>query len=319
MAKDPNYNRYAGITSLPGDPLNPREPRPFRVDEDGEVVYRDDQSRDPELVGRIKPHGLVQAGILDWGELDRNIDKRLSLLAEQNAEPLASPSLPPEARGGGRPVSLSRKTIGGTEYYVISANSFDPTRSNGKTAMPNADVIAAMNASMGQIAVTDGGPEKTNSIVRLPLDFTENDTRPAGERNLPLTNPKPEMYYSVPAVDVKVKSKGNADTARFGTAFGAVAAGHGHRDGISDGMMDEWDPAIGLRGDIESLLLDHPMPMATVSEGRIGWHQLDNGRVQFMYPVGSYSVEEEDEERDMQRRMQKNLDRQQRLFQRRGR
>jgi hypothetical protein len=273
------------MTSLPGDP---RKPRPFRVDEDGEVVYRDDQSPDAERLAGIKPHDLAQAGILDWGELDRNIDKRLSLLAGRNAEPLASPSLPPEAPGGRRPVSLSRKTIGGTEYYVISANSFDPTRSNGKTVMPNADVIAAMNASMGQIAVTDGGPEKTNSIVRLPLDFTENDTGPVGERNLPLINPKPEMYYSVPAVDVKVKSIGNADTARFRPAFGAVAAGHGHRDGISDGMIDEWNPAIGLYGDIESLRSDYPMPMATVSEGRIGWHQLNNGRVQFMYPVGSY-------------------------------
>ncbi|WP_156397136.1 MULTISPECIES: hypothetical protein [unclassified Sphingomonas] len=170
MAKDPHYDRYAGMTSLPGDPLNPRKPRPFRVDEDGEVVYRDDQSRDADHVGGVKPHDLAQAGILDWGELDRNIDKRLSILAGQNAEPLAAPPLPPETRGGGRPVSLSRKTIGGTEYYVISANTFDLTRSNGKTAMPNADVIAAMNASMGQAAVTDRGPEKTNSIVRLPLD-----------------------------------------------------------------------------------------------------------------------------------------------------
>jgi len=42
MAHDPNFDRYKGIKSLPGDPLNPRRPRPFRVDEHGKVIYLDD-------------------------------------------------------------------------------------------------------------------------------------------------------------------------------------------------------------------------------------------------------------------------------------
>lgn len=40
MAKDPNYDRYAGIVSI-SDLLNPRNSRPFRVDEDGNVIYLD--------------------------------------------------------------------------------------------------------------------------------------------------------------------------------------------------------------------------------------------------------------------------------------
>ena len=44
MAKDPKYDRYAGMVTLPGDPLNLRKPRPFRVDEDGNVIYLDEEA-----------------------------------------------------------------------------------------------------------------------------------------------------------------------------------------------------------------------------------------------------------------------------------
>lgn len=34
-----NYDRYAGIKSLPG--ADGKLPRPFRIDEDGKVIYLD--------------------------------------------------------------------------------------------------------------------------------------------------------------------------------------------------------------------------------------------------------------------------------------
>ncbi len=88
------------------------------------------------------------------------------------------------------------------------------------------------------------------------------------------------------------------------------------RTGTSDGMIDKWDPSRDLYGDIESLRGGNPVPMATVSEGRIGWHQLEDGRLQFMYPVGSYSGSKKDqeEEQKMIKIIQENLDRQQSLF-----
>lgn len=319
MGKDPHYDRYAGITSLPGDPLNPRKPRPFRVDEDENLIPLDDGSGGAKLTGEGKSQQQrVQAGILDWSELDRGVRGRLSALSAEGAEPLiSSRSLPNLERDEQQKVTVGRKTIGGKDYYVISANTYDPALSNGKMAIPNADMIATMTADMRQTAVTDRGPEKATRIVRLPWDFSAKpENGPVSERNLPLTNPKAEMYYSVPTFGTKAKSIGNADTLRFGAVPGTVAFGHGHRDGISDGMIDEWDPGNDLYGDVESLRGGDPLPMATVSEGRIGWHQLDNGRVQFMYPVGSYSPKEEKEERRMRERIQKNLDHEQSLFQR---
>jgi hypothetical protein len=318
MGKDPNYDRYAGITSLSGDPLNPGKPRPFRVDEDGNAIYLDARRGGTKLAEEEKSQQRAQAGILDWSELDRGVQDRLSLLSAEGAEPLVPLRSLPNLGGGERQkLAVGWKTIGGIDYHVLSANTYDPARSNGKTVMPNADVIAAMTADMRQTAVTDKGPEKATRIVRLPWDFSAKPADgPAGERNLSLTNPKAEMYYSVPAFDTKAKSIGNADTLRLGAVPRTVAFGHGHRDGISDGMIDEWDPGNDLHGDVESLRGDNPLPMATISEGRTGWHQLDNGRVQFMYPVGSYSAEQEDAEDRMRERIQENLDRQQSLFQR---
>jgi len=176
-----------------------------------------------------------------------------------------------------------------------------------------------MKSNMRQIAVTDGGPEKGVRLVHLPLGFgAQTDSGPTGERHLPLTNPTAEMSYFVPALGAKAKSIGNADTLTISRLPGTVAFGHGHRDGISDGMIDEWDPRNDLYGDVQSLFGDDPLPMATISEGRIGWHQLDNGRVQFMYPVESYSSKEKNEEGRMRERIQRNLDRQQSLFQRKN-
>ena len=318
MAKDPNYNRYAGMTSLPGDPLNPRKPRPYRVDEDGIQIFQDESPDYVNLAGEDEARRRGRAGILDWDEIDRGIQGRLSGLSAPNADPLVSQgSLPDLTAGQRQKLTLDRKRIGDTDYHVISASTYDPTRSNGKTALPSADVIADMKANMHQIAVTDGGPEKGTRLVHLPLgSAAQPDNRPTGERRLPLTNPEAEMSYFVPALGAKAKSIGNADTLNITRLPGTVAFGHGHRDGISDGMIDEWDPGNNLYGDIESLLSNPPLPMATVSEGRIGWHQLDNGRVQFMYPVDSYSPEQKDEEDRMRVRIQKNLDRQQSRFQR---
>jgi hypothetical protein len=296
MAKDPNYNRYAGMTSLPGDPLNPRKPRPYQVDEDGEVIYLDVDSQ--------------------GAKLDRGVRDRLSRLSAANAEPLIPPQALPDVRAHDRKRSLpERKTIGGIDYHVMSANTYDPERSNGKTAIPNAEMIAATNANIRQMAVPDAGPERGAYTIRLPLDFSAgSDDRPVGERNLPLTNPKGEMYYSVPALGAEPGKTRTANTLNFGKELlvGTVALGHGHPDGDSNGMVDDVNPELKNYGDIKSFLIDNPIPMATVSEGRVGWHQLEDGKIQFMYPVGTKMGNRE------AAAIQRNLDRQQSLFQRKA-
>ncbi|MES2496806.1 MAG: hypothetical protein V4618_11870 [Pseudomonadota bacterium] len=304
MAKDPNYDRYAGIESSPG--LDGKMPPPFRVDEDGNVIYRDRET------GLAQPDRLAPAEILSWDELDRKAtEDRLAKLVGEGAEPLVDLPLFLSDK-----VSGTRKRIGGVDYDVISANTYDPARSNGRTGIPNADMIATMNADKRQIAVTDPRAidEAATRIIRLPIDFRgQFDNRPASEKNLPLTNPKSDMLYSLPVIDPETKKRGRASTLRFGKlSDGTVALGHGHIDKgpeQSDGVIDVWDPSQDLYGDVESLLGDNPMPMATVSNGRVGWHQLDNGRVQFMYPSGLLSKHEVDA-------IQANLDKQQRMFQR---
>ncbi|MFD2500585.1 hypothetical protein ACFSTI_19350 [Rhizorhabdus histidinilytica] len=305
MAKDPKYDRYVGMVTLPGDPLNPRKPRPFRVDEDGNVIYLDEEA------GRARPAGgaNARAGILGWDELDRRAGER--------SAPLTATAVRGSVAKGdkGSDVVRTRKTIGGSDYYVISANTYDPALSNGKTAIPNADMIATMNSSGKDIAVRGQGPEKGAFIVRALLDFSPKaDDRPASERNLPLIKPKREMYYPMLALSAEPGSTNTANTLSFRhIPVGTVAIGHGHPDGDSLGMIDDWNPSYKpdpIIGDVSSLLRGDPMPMATVSKGRIGWHQMENGRLQFMYPVemnfSNYEAE----------KIQENLDRQQFLFQR---
>jgi hypothetical protein len=60
MAKDPNNNRYAGIVSLPG--ADGKMPRPFRVDEDANVVYLDKGRDAAQRMGREMNFIKVIAG-----------------------------------------------------------------------------------------------------------------------------------------------------------------------------------------------------------------------------------------------------------------
>lgn len=55
-----------GIKSLPGNPLNPESDRPFIVDEDGNVIYRDESAAPARSTDGEKPIGLATAGILNW-------------------------------------------------------------------------------------------------------------------------------------------------------------------------------------------------------------------------------------------------------------
>ena len=311
MPKDPNYDRYAGIVSLPGP--DGKMPRPFRVDGDGNVIYRDEEVG-AKVLGDRQSRADARAGILDWDELDRRLDAR-SAPTTQDIVATGVRGSPAGATNGN--VATTRKTIDRSDYDVISANTYDPLMSNGKTAIPNADMIATMNASKWYTAVTDAGPEKGAYIIRLPLDFTAKaDDGPVSERNLTLTNPKSEMYYSLPSFGAKPGSTRTANTLNFGRKFpiGTVTLGHGHPDGDSDGMIDDRNPSQKpdpVVGDVGSLLRPEPMPMATVSKGRIGWHQLENGRLQFMYPSGTLEKHEVEE-------IQKKLNLQQSLFHRRG-
>ena len=87
----------------------------------------------------------------------------------------------------------------------------------------------------------------------------------------------------------------------------AMGVIHGHIDGganKSNGMVDA--PKLnGGYGDTQSLKAG--IPTATVSQGQVGWHEINNGQLQFSYPQGAMSGGQE-------RQIQRNLNNEQKLF-----
>nr|WP_146203576.1 hypothetical protein [Fulvimonas soli] len=87
--------------------------------------------------------------------------------------------------------------------------------------------------------------------------------------------------------DTKSGETVTARTASTTIPSSAVAGIHGHIDNgphRSNGMVD--DPkSNGNYGDTQSLRAG--MPMATVSRGQVGWHEMQDGQLQFTYPAGA--------------------------------
>jgi len=84
-------------------------------------------------------------------------------------------------------------------------------------------------------------------------------------------------------------------TARITVPAAAEFGIHGHIDHgtngahASDGMVDDPEKHHGY-GDTQSLSLQRPMPMATVSHGQVGWHEIQNGQLIFTAPVGAVTA-----------------------------
>jgi hypothetical protein len=61
----------------------------------------------------------------------------------------------------------------------------------------------------------------------------------------------------------------------------------------------------GGYGDTQSLKAG--IPTATVSQGQVGWHEINNGQLQFSYPQGALN-------NSQQNQMQRNWNNEQKLF-----
>ncbi len=68
MTKDPNYDRFAGSVSLPR--ADGTMPRPFRVDEDGNVIYLDREIDAVRRLGEDKSIQLAELGNSSWNGYD---------------------------------------------------------------------------------------------------------------------------------------------------------------------------------------------------------------------------------------------------------
>ncbi len=330
MAKDPNYDRYAGIVSLPGP--DGKLPRPFRVDEDGNVIYRDEERGIGQPMSAGKSRDLARAGVLDWDELDA----KAAQLSATGARRFEQES----AQGQSAPV---RQTIDGVDYDVLSSINFDPALSNGVTALPNLGLMSAAILDKDKVAVPYGPEEKGGYLRREPA-FSDYDVRPhvagglglelrddpkwatvddlaVGNDGIYVSKPGPGFYTTVPALHAKTKDTGDANTLDFDypRSFpqNTEALTHGHIDDgpkgwdgrpiRSDGMVDA---PMENKGFGDAVALQIPMPMATVSEGKVGWHVMENGQLRFMYPAGALTT-------DQIKSIQANLNREQKKFHRR--
>lgn len=72
------YDRFAGIKSLPGP--DGKMPRPFRVDEDGNVIYLDEERNTARPEGERNAGEHRRAGIMSWDELDRRYEEELAAI-----------------------------------------------------------------------------------------------------------------------------------------------------------------------------------------------------------------------------------------------
>lgn len=168
---------------------------------------------------------------------------------------------------------------------VITADTFDPAKSNGANALASPDLRAAGKAAVPQFTVKSGSQESLGFFV-------------------PDANGKPVAQ----AAQGVTHGGSNAGTTAAGTPpSNAMGVIHGHIDGgpgKSNGMVDVPGLNRGY-GDAESLKTK--IPTATVSQGQVGWHEVNNGQLQFSYPRGALT-------RNQEKLIQRNLNEQQTLF-----
>ena len=168
---------------------------------------------------------------------------------------------------------------------TITADTFNKQKSNGQTVVASAEVKAAGQAGMSTVAVHDGSEEKMGFIVK------------ASDGSLKVQN----------ASDTKTGQTATGNTATATIPTGAVAVTHGHIDSgsnRSNGMVD--DPkSNGGYGDTMGLVAG--LPEATVSLGQVGWHEISDGQLQFSYPAGALTG-------NQNTKMQNNLNKEQSKF-----
>lgn len=178
----------------------------------------------------------------------------------------------------------------GSRLYARIAAKWDPTRSNGETAMPSD-------------ALRDAGE-------RHKMNY---DPRSKDEK-IAFFVPDGNGGYALAAPPGKTKARSgrNSDTASAPVRQDADGAIHWHLDGRSNGYLDDPDNPADPRasGYGDAGYLQNRKPIATAYEGEVGWHGLENGRLVFDYPSGTMSQRQIDE-------MQRNVNREQRMFYRR--
>jgi len=150
---------------------------------------------------------------------------------------------------------------------TTTADTYDTAHSTGQTTVATPAMQQAATTGAGTVAVHSGTQEKLGFGVK---DANGNLTVQA-------------------ATGVTTATNATGSTAGSAVPTGAEFGIHGHIDtgpNKSNGMVDAPSLNAGF-GDTKSLALHNPMPMATVSQGQVGWHEIQNGQLSFAAPVGA--------------------------------
>ncbi len=175
-----------------------------------------------------------------------------------------------------------------TQNCTTTADTYNPAHSTGQTTVATPDMRTAATAEVNKVAIHIG--------TRETLGYGVRDA-----------NGKLTVKMAVTSLGNTTANSSGA-TASTKVPSNAEFAIHGHIDGgpnRSNGMVDA--PAMNSGyGDTQSLTLKNPIPMATVSHGQVGWHEIQNGQLSFTAPVGAVNAAQ-------QQAIQSNLDSEQKL------
>ena len=180
-----------------------------------------------------------------------------------------------------------RETTCNDGKCVTTADTFNSATSNKQTTVASQASRETMEAGKSRLEVPTGSKESggyvTNGSDGKPVLKVQTD----GQKRSGETQ--------------------SGNTNKINLPIGTILAGHGHIDSgpnKSKGMVDDPKSNGGL-GDSASLKIG--VPMATISNGQVGYHEIVDGQLQFSYPEGAMS----DKQTTL---MQQNLNGEQRAF-----
>jgi hypothetical protein len=210
------YDRYAGIKSLPG--ADGKMSRPFRVDENWNVIYLDEERGAAQPEGRQMPNEQSRVGIMSWDELDRKRDEleTIGQLGKDNPIRLAEA---PNPNWNGYDVLRAQGERDGQRlknaYDRFKRSASIPTDSASIDRMTAATNDALNNIQgVGKSGATVGLSSEFSRVGRLP-DFsrdnwkkvTSTHSASAYEHLLPGTSGRAVKVY------LKDSEHGNLNTA----------------------------------------------------------------------------------------------------------
>ncbi len=185
------YNRYAGIVSLPGS--DGKMPRPFRVDEDGNVIYLDKSEDVSDRFDDEGPIRLAESAKLDWNgyEALRAQGRRdVQALKDFASHYTKSDAQGAVVGGASRTAGVLGKTAKVRGQYVAEVSRLHPFDNDGREALKEywrgpmppetRSILKKARPGLGPRQGSEGRANVTNPKVNEAVRVTRRISRAAG-------------------------------------------------------------------------------------------------------------------------------------------